>query len=236
MKKALICLLCLGALAPGAAALTDYQVDSLARSQFSLVFGSHCLVGCWFWDGSKFVRANVLAVCDSLGGYGSGAFLTHSHLAVTTDLSVDPLGAAAQGTKVLAMDSAAYTWIYPANLDVQNLLYYNVMGKALYKYGPTGVGTVGPAYPTALTASLHPNPFRRALTLKGRAQRPGRVEVAVYNSLGQLVRRLEGQSANGEFYCRWNGQREDGQPAPAGVYYFKVTGHGSAVLRAVKLR
>ena len=86
---------------------------------------------------------------------------------------------------------------------------------------------------TPATFKLHqnyPNPF--ALDTHGKATTirfdlPGteaaRVELAIYNLSGQLVRRLiSGQRAPGAYEIAWDGRNEQGRLVPSGAYLFKL--------------
>ncbi|MEK7730108.1 MAG: FlgD immunoglobulin-like domain containing protein [candidate division KSB1 bacterium] len=86
---------------------------------------------------------------------------------------------------------------------------------------------------TPVTFKLHqnyPNPF--ALDTHGKATTirfdlPGkeaaRVELAIYNLSGQLVRRLiSGERAPGAYEIAWDGRNEQGQLVPSGAYLFKL--------------
>jgi hypothetical protein len=238
MGKKFLTLFLLAVFASGSTAITGYQADSMAASEYGKALSGNYLSGCLFYDGTKYVKASVMAICDSLGGYGCGKQLTYPQLAVTTDLSVDTLGAATNGTKVLAFDTTAYPLLYLALWAVQDFLYLNIEGKALFKYSPTGV-VCGPPEPAgARAAGLFPNPFRQGGTVRGMAPGAGKVTITVYNILGQKVRSLECGASGETFSLRWDGRGDDGRSAAAGVYYIrvKVPGLVMPLLKAVKVR
>jgi hypothetical protein len=74
----------------------------------------------------------------------------------------------------------------------------------------------------------HPNPFGSATAIRftvpaRAAQSP--VEIAVYGPDGRLVRTLfNGPAAGGGHVVRFDGLGEQGQPLPAGVYFYRMTG------------
>jgi hypothetical protein len=78
-------------------------------------------------------------------------------------------------------------------------------------------------------AQNYPNPFnpetRISFTLKER----GDVAIRIYNLLGQEVRTLlyESRSA-GTHVVDWNGEGNDGQQVPTGMYLYKMTTNGFA--------
>ena len=85
-----------------------------------------------------------------------------------------------------------------------------------------------------------PNPFRdvtrMAYSVAGVA--PARVDIAVYNTSGQRVRTLvSAVQSPGRYEAQWNGQRDDGGEAPAGVYFYRtVIDSQTQVSRVVLMR
>lgn len=58
-------------------------------------------------------------------------------------------------------------------------------------------------------------------------EKPGYVNLAVYDLRGRMVRRLlHGHRAAGEHTVYWNGRSEKGLPAASGVYFFKLQADG----------
>jgi hypothetical protein len=78
---------------------------------------------------------------------------------------------------------------------------------------------------TAATLSAHPNPFNPRTTLSFTLPEPGRVDLAVYDLGGRLVRTLladfqvEGTTGS----AVWDGCDEVGRPVPAAVYLGQLT-------------
>lgn len=65
-----------------------------------------------------------------------------------------------------------------------------------------------------------PNPFNPATTITYHLAEGGEVFLGIYNSRGQLVRRLAtGPQQAGSYAVRWDGCDETGIPAASGVYY-----------------
>jgi hypothetical protein len=77
---------------------------------------------------------------------------------------------------------------------------------------------------TALT-SVHPNPFNPQTTLVYALSADDRVQIAIYDVRGALVRRLVDQvMPAGEHRVSWNGADEAGRPVGSGVYFVKLAG------------
>ncbi len=70
----------------------------------------------------------------------------------------------------------------------------------------------------------YPNPFNPATQIAYSLERPERVDLTVFNSLGQRVVTLvngEKQGA-GQHVVAWNGTDARGLPAPGGVYFYRL--------------
>jgi DNA-binding beta-propeller fold protein YncE len=80
---------------------------------------------------------------------------------------------------------------------------------------------------------ISPNPFRGRISISYQLDRPGRVSLRVYNSLGQLAAVLdEGYKEAGFHAISWDGDR-----AAAGIYLVRLESEGrSRVTKTVKLR
>lgn len=88
----------------------------------------------------------------------------------------------------------------------------------------TPVGIADMAAPTvAFSAACAPNPFATALRIT--ASQPLR-DVAVYSVSGRLVRTFDVQGAT---TVVWDGRDGNGNHAPAGVYFYRLTASGEEV-------
>ena len=85
-----------------------------------------------------------------------------------------------------------------------------------------------------------PNPFVTAtnLTYTIPNQQHAWVSLAVHDAAGGLVRTLiNGIQTPGRHAVRWDGNRQDGSPAEAGVYFIQLTtGSASATRRTLLIR
>jgi hypothetical protein len=85
-----------------------------------------------------------------------------------------------------------------------------------------------------------PNPFRDvtrlAYAVPGNASL--QVEISIYNAAGQRVRTLvNGAKTAGRHEAIWDGRRDDGEAAPAGVYFYRAAIAGQThVSRVVLMR
>jgi YVTN family beta-propeller protein len=83
--------------------------------------------------------------------------------------------------------------------------------------------------------SIGPNPFRASTEVEFSLGRDGRVDLAVYDVMGREVRAV----ARGRFLAAgpqrlaWDGRRDDGGSASAGVYFIRLRTEGGAWSRPV---
>jgi hypothetical protein len=82
-----------------------------------------------------------------------------------------------------------------------------------------------------------PNPFRGTTLISFVVARPGvEADLVVYNVKGQALRVLhDGPVAGGENRIAWDGTDDRGTPAAPGVYFYKLTVNGSAIVRPMVL-
>ena len=66
----------------------------------------------------------------------------------------------------------------------------------------------------------YPNPFNATTTIRFALPKFSNVEIAIYNSLGQLVKRLvDGEFTAGNHRVRWDGRNELSESVGSGVYF-----------------
>lgn len=69
----------------------------------------------------------------------------------------------------------------------------------------------------------YPNPFNGRTTLRFKVATPGRVQLAVYDTRGRLVRRLlDEPRPAGSYQMNWDGRNERGADMPSGVYLVRL--------------
>ena len=94
--------------------------------------------------------------------------------------------------------------------------------------------SVGNLEPTAPLTVLQnqPNPFRDRTQIALRTGEAGMVRVRVLDLAGREVARpYEAHAGAGEMDVVWDGRTAQGEPAPAGVYFYQVTTPGASVTR-----
>jgi hypothetical protein len=85
---------------------------------------------------------------------------------------------------------------------------------------------------------LYPNPFNPSVTLEFNLPHTTTGQLAVYNTLGQLVAVVfQGQLSGGNHQMSWDGQDISGNPACTGLYFFVLTTElGSSIQKGILLR
>ena len=80
-----------------------------------------------------------------------------------------------------------------------------------------------------------PNPFNPMTKIQWAQDKPGRVNVRVFNVRGELVKTItDTWYPKGEHTVAWNGETQHGGRASSGVYYIRSSANGSNdVIKAV---
>jgi len=83
--------------------------------------------------------------------------------------------------------------------------------------------------PAAVTALLQnaPNPFRLATVIDFSLAGAARVQLEVFDPRGRRIATLaDGDFEAGAHRVEWNGRTANGDRAPAGVYFYRLTAPG----------
>lgn len=98
------------------------------------------------------------------------------------------------------------------------------------------VAPVGAAGAVFSFAPPSPNPSSGAVAFRYTLPADGAARAEVYGTDGRLVRTLlDGQAGSGEGVVTWDGRNVAGQPAPAGVYFVKMTQGGRSITSRVAI-
>ncbi|HET6349160.1 MAG TPA: HYR domain-containing protein [Candidatus Krumholzibacteria bacterium] len=87
-------------------------------------------------------------------------------------------------------------------------------------------------------ASIHPNPFNPETTVDFSLASSERVQIAIYDVRGALVRRLvDGTMPAGQHHATWNGRDNSGRTASSGIYFVRmIAGRYEEVRKIVMLK
>ncbi len=113
-------------------------------------------------------------------------------------------------------------------LTVKNLAEFEIFGRQM----ASGQGELLEAGYAAVTAAIpesyylsanYPNPFNPETKISFHLPRTARVELSVYNLLGQRVNTLvEGVLSPGEHFVSWDGRDYQGNNQSSGVYFYRI--------------
>jgi spore coat protein A len=98
-----------------------------------------------------------------------------------------------------------------------------------------GAPVVGPASGAgreALRVEVYPNPFNPQISMRFELKAAGRVEAAIYDVGGRLVRRLADRNyPTGTQALQWDGTSDNGEAVSAGVYFLRMRAGGAVETR-----
>ncbi|NOY57549.1 MAG: T9SS type A sorting domain-containing protein, partial [Calditrichaeota bacterium] len=69
----------------------------------------------------------------------------------------------------------------------------------------------------------YPNPFNPATTIRYQLPQVSKVQLQIYNIMGQLVRTLvDGEKEPGYHAVTWDGHNNTGMSVGSGIYYYRL--------------
>ena len=154
-------------------------------------------------------------------GYYSGLILPNSgHLRVT----VGPTGVKVEYVRVyLPVDTNAGRH----NKDVSATYFINAVN--CYDSLATGVPVLWNS--NFSNELVYPNPFMKDTKIEFTLKRADKIQVAVYNSSGAMVRNLVAGNliAEGQYQIIWDGKSATGEELASGIYLYEIRGQNSGV-------
>ena len=73
----------------------------------------------------------------------------------------------------------------------------------------------------------YPNPFNSSTIIKYELPEPGKVEIKIYNALGNEIAILVNENKDaGEFKCVWDGKNASGEQVSSGIYFYEIIASG----------
>jgi hypothetical protein len=92
-------------------------------------------------------------------------------------------------------------------------------------YGPVSLTTPPWSIRLAGLSFARPNPFVSSTDLAFAIDRPGRVELSLFDVSGRRVRTLvDAELPVGEHEATWDGRDDAGRPMPSGTYFSRLSG------------
>lgn len=107
------------------------------------------------------------------------------------------------------------------------------------KFGGVSVSLVGAGgnLPTAFALEQnYPNPFNPSTEISFALPSAGKVELSIYNLLGQKVNTLvDGELPAGNHVVTWNGTSTNGASVASGVYLYRIVSNGGSFVESKKM-
>lgn len=104
------------------------------------------------------------------------------------------------------------------------------------EFPPTAVDDLPPVRVAFSLEQNHPNPFNPSTQVGFSLERGGRASLRVFDARGRLVKSLiSAHLPAGQHSATWNGLDDRGQPAPSGVYFYRLESSGQKVERRMLL-
>lgn len=135
------------------------------------------------------------------------------------------------GTITWPSDFTAKTvvWVDGPNCDVE---------AAPNLFVPTGIEDDNNTIVSFDLKQNYPNPFNPTTTIEYTLDKPAKVELTIFNSLGQKVKTLvNGFVTNSKNVVEWNGTNEAGNVVPTGIYFYTLkVGNRTKTMKMVMMK
>lgn len=84
----------------------------------------------------------------------------------------------------------------------------------------------------------YPNPFNAEISIEVTVETPGLHEISIYNLLGHKIHTLlKNQITFGQYRLKWNGENDQGQGQPSGIYFIRAQSESAlSMIRIVMLK
>lgn len=156
------------------------------------------------------------------------------------------LGLSEDGIGMKYWDDAARQWQSVAGISVDtqtNTINFSTADLSNYYTltAPSSVTGIDESADSALPSEFvlqqnYPNPFNPSTTIRFQLPEQSRVELSVYNLLGQRIADLVNEErAAGAYTVQWNGQDNSGRPAASGIYLVRLKAGGQIMIRRMTL-
>ncbi len=233
--------------------LYSSDMDALANgTDYTVLVSIACLIGgfdssdCFTEHFMNAVHGGIAAMTNSrFGWYNPGANPQHTLSALFVEWVVRKLfNHAGNGSlEDFALGKSELVTQARSDMAYRWCMYtFNLFGEPAMNVWMRSQGGVnqerGPSETASGSLLSGPTHFARATRLRLSLPCDGYVSLGIFNQAGRLVRRLtDGQRRAGYVTVVWDGRADDGQLAPPGVYYARVSSlAGTNSLKLVKTR
>jgi len=131
--------------------------------------------------------------------------------------------------------SAYHSFSFKSTEEVPRWLYYSVSGKdgyiflflirAYVSYGTSDIAVPIEILPSAFSLEQnYPNPFNPSTVISYTLPKQSRVQIKVYDVIGNEVRSLvDEEKSAGKYNLLWDSKNNSGVKVSSGVYFYKIT-------------
>jgi hypothetical protein len=164
-------------------------------------------------------RANILKGFHGFvdaDGNGEKEAIVGDNLAVTLDGTVHTIAENFVTIDVNDIDDDGF----------EDIIGINTVDSSIVIYGIKTSTSAEDNYKAEIHFKLfqnYPNPFNPSTTISYSVTQPGEVDLTIFNSLGQVIRRLVSETKSaGEYTIAWNGRNDAEQPVGSGPYFYQL--------------
>ncbi|NKB69799.1 MAG: T9SS type A sorting domain-containing protein [Candidatus Latescibacteria bacterium] len=174
---------------------------------------------------------------------GVGARLTAHFAGRTATRAVNDLDGFSQNNRVVHLglgttdriDSLVLHWP-SGQRDVHRALAADALVHLLEGGALTSVEALDSAPQTFFLRQNYPNPFNASTLIPFGIEHPGPVRLALYNALGQQIRRLiHGPRPAGPQHIIWDGRNDQGHAVASGLYFYRLTTAAQVQVKSLAL-
>ena len=127
----------------------------------------------------------------------------------------------------------------PDDPEIEVKLTATVEGTPLLQVSANANGdavVVEPLQPLPLDLRACPNPFNPSTEIRFNLNKPGRVEIRIYDVTGALINVIDkGHCASGPVTVTWNGGNRRGNRVASGIYFYRLMVNGQQLGETKKL-
>ncbi len=133
-------------------------------------------------------------------------------------------------------DSVRVAFAVIAGSDLADLSMNAALAYQKYALNPAGVADRGWNEDRLVLHVNRPNPFRASTTIRYSLPTRARVDLAIYEASGRLVRAIvRGTQGPGTYTAVWDGRDPSGRPLPSGIYFCRLRTGGASDTRSMVL-
>lgn len=165
--------------------------------------------------------------------------------AVVVEDSLAQLCAYLEDGEEITPENAQLVFYYESKSAPNNMSIYNLNKDSLelvkgltsyYSVNISDLGSVTNVSPMTLVSQNYPNPFNPSTTISYAIPKDGKVNLAIYNVKGQMVKCLVNRiQAIGNHKIVWDGKNNFGQSCASSVYYYRLNTDDKCVTKKMLL-